>query len=77
MPSLNEQRIVKKFNIFPFNYEDGRVGWFETYYLVEEWCKPGKFCSWGWWPVSITTKEVYERFKKSGEIVRIRNYSRL
>lgn len=77
MPSflLSEQRIVKKLNLFPFNYEDGRVGWFETYYLVEEWYK-SYMGYWGWHPVGITNKEVYERFKENGRI-RIRNYSRL
>lgn len=68
MPSLNEQRIVKRLNIFPFTYENGRIGWFEIYYLVEEWYKP-HMEGWGWYPIAITTKKAYERFKKTGECI--------
>lgn len=35
MPKLNEHRIVKRRNwFFPFNYEGGTIGMFQTYYVV-------------------------------------------
>lgn len=46
MPKLNEQRIVKRRTIFPFNHEKGSIGWFSTYYVLEEWYKPSGD-SWG------------------------------
>lgn len=36
MPTLNEHRIVKRRNgFFPFNYEGGTIGMFQTYYVYE------------------------------------------
>lgn len=47
MPKLNEHRIVKHRNgFFPFNYEGGTIGMFQTYYVVEEWYAPNDY--WGW-----------------------------
>lgn len=41
MPKLNEHRIVKRRNgFFPFNYEGGTIGMFQTYYVVEKWYAP-------------------------------------
>lgn len=63
MPKLNEHRIVKHRNgFFPFNYEGGTIGMFQTYYVVEEWYAPNDY--WGWHPIAITTKKAYERFKE-------------
>lgn len=46
MPKLNEHRIVKRRNgFFPFNYEGGTIGMFQTYYVVEEWYAPNNY--WG------------------------------
>lgn len=46
MPKLNESRIVKRRNgFFPFNYEGGTIGMFQTYYVVEEWYAPNDY--WG------------------------------
>ena len=67
MPRLNEQRIVKKRSILPFNYEKGRIGWFKTYYAVEEWYAPNGY--WGWHIVGIIPKEEYEERKKKGEVL--------
>lgn len=58
MPKLNEHRIVKRRNwFFPFNYEGGTIGMFQTYYVVEEWYAPNDY--WGWHPIAITTKKAY------------------
>lgn len=44
MPKLNEHRIVKRRNgFFPFNYEGGTIGMFQTYYVVEEWYAPNNY----------------------------------
>lgn len=44
MPKLNEHRIVKRRNwFFPFNYEGGTIGMFQTYYVVEEWYAPNDY----------------------------------
>lgn len=68
MPTLNEHRIVKRRNgFFPFNYEGGTIGMFQTYYVVEEWYAPNNY--WGWHPIAITTKKAYERFKETGECI--------
>lgn len=68
MPKLNEHRIVKRRNgFFPFNYEGGTIGMFKTYYVVEEWYAPNN--SWGWYPIAITTKKAYERFKETRECI--------
>lgn len=72
MPTLNEQRIVKRFNIFPFNHERGRVGWFQTYYGIEEWYKRDGY--WGWHLIGVTTKAAYEKFKRD-KFVRTTEYS--
>ena len=63
MPKLNEHRIVKRRNgFFPFNYEGGTIGMFQTYYVVEEWYAPNNY--WGWHPIAITTKKAYDGLKK-------------
>ena len=68
MPKLNEHRIVKRRNwFFPFNYEGGTIGMFQTYYVVEEWYALNN--SWGWYPIAITTKKAYERFKETRECI--------
>lgn len=60
MPTLNEHRIVKRRNgFFPFNYEGGTIGMFQTYYVVEEWYAPNDY--WGWHPIAITTKKANVR----------------
>lgn len=75
MPKLNEQRIVKRRTIFPFNHEKGSIGWFSIYYVLEEWYKPSGD-SWGWHPIGIVEKLDYKVYKRTGE-VRTRRYSRL
>lgn len=40
---------------------------FKTYYVVEEWYAPNN--SWGWYPIAITTKKAYERFKETRECI--------
>ena len=40
---------------------------FKAYYVVEEWYAPNN--SWGWYPIAITTKKAYERFKETGECI--------
>lgn len=63
MPKLNEHRIVKRRNwFFPFNYEGGTIGMFQTYYVVEEWYAPNSY--WGWHPIAITTKRPMNGLKK-------------
>ena len=63
MPKLNEHRIVKHRNgFFPFNYEGGTIGMFQTYYVVEEWYAPNDY--WGWHPIAITTKRPMNGLKK-------------
>lgn len=39
---------------------------FKTYYVVEEWYAPNN--SWGWYPIAITTKKAYERFKETRDV---------
>lgn len=66
MPTLNEQRIRRCRNgLFPFKYEGGTIKPFRVYYVVEEWYR--KNDNWDWYPICLTTKENYERFKKTGE----------
>lgn len=76
MPKLNEQRIVKRRTIFPFNHEKGTVGWFSNYYVLEEWYKPCNPGYWGWHPVGIVEEVDYKAYKRTGE-VRTCRYSRL
>lgn len=75
MPELNEQRIVKRRTIFPFNHEKGSIDWFSTYYVLEEWYKPSGD-SWGWHPVGVVEEIDYKAYKRTGE-VRTNRYSRL
>lgn len=43
---LNEQRIIKKFAIFPIAI-NGEIRWLEYVEYMEEWYAPGGV--WGWY----------------------------
>ena len=47
-------------------YSKGRIKPFQVYYMIEEWSSiNGDY--WDWYPIRLTSKENYERFKQTGE----------